>query len=135
MSQRMPPKRGRSKNHAGRVCRTHAVRPEADGLHDAADGAGLHELAGADGRAVLEALAVHDRIDAPRLRLHAAHLGQLIERGDARLVDHVVLAVLHHADAERRALVRDRRAQHQLDGARPRGSPSRCGRASPAGTA
>ena len=43
------------------------------------------------------------------------HLGQLRERGDARLVGHVVLAVLHHANAERRALVGHDRAQHELD--------------------
>ena len=43
----------------------------------------------------------------PGLRLHAAHLGELLERRDARLVGHVVLAVLHHADAERRPLVGD----------------------------
>ena len=47
--------------------------------------------------------------------LHAANVGKLLERGDARLVDHVVLAVLHDADAERRALVRNAGAQHQLD--------------------
>ena len=43
-------------------------------------------------------------------RLHLAHLGELLERRDARLVGHVVLAVLHHANAERRALDRDRRS-------------------------
>ena len=106
-----------SKNHAGRVLEVHAVRPEPDGLHDAADRARLDQLAGLDRGAVLEPLAVHDRVDAARLRLHPAHLGELLERGDARLVGHVVLAVLHHADAERRALVRDGGAEHELDGA------------------
>ena len=91
------------------------MRTEPDRLHDVADGAGLHQLARPDGRAVFEPLAVHDRVDAAGLRLHAAHLGQLLERRDARLVGHVVLAVLHHADADRRAVGRNRRAQHQLD--------------------
>ena len=116
MSQRMPPNCGFSKNHGGRDRRRHAMRPEPDRLHDVADRAGLHQLARPDGRAVLEPLAVHDRVDAAGLGLHAPHLGQLLERRDARLVGHVVLAVLHHADADRRALVRNRRAQHQLDG-------------------
>ena len=106
----MPPKRAFSKNHAGRAFGLIAVRPEADRLDHAADRAGLDQLAGPDRRAVLESLAVHDRVDAARLRLHAPHLGELLERGDARLVGHVVLAVLHHADAERRALVGDDRS-------------------------
>ncbi len=90
------------------------MRAKSDRLHDLTDGAGLDELAGLDRRAVLHPLAVHDRIDALRLGLDPTHLGQLLERRDARLVDHVVLAVLHHAHAERRALVGNGRAQDQL---------------------
>ena len=118
----------------GTGLRIHAVWPETDGLHDPADRPGLDELRGANGRAVFEALAVHDGINAPRLRLHATDLGELVERRDARLVDHVVLPVLHHADAERRPLVRDRGAQHQLDARHPPESPVHSGRASPGGT-
>ena len=91
------------------------MRAKSDRLHDLADGAGLHELAGLDRGAVLHPLAVHDRIDTLGLGLDATHLGQLLERRDARLVDHVVLAVLHHANAERRAFVGNGRAQDQLD--------------------
>ena len=71
---------------------------------------------GLHGGPVLEPLAVHDRVDALRLRLHATNLRQLLERRDARLVGHVVLAVLHHADAERRALVGNAGAQDELNG-------------------
>ncbi len=95
--------------------RRDAVRAETDGLHDAADGAGLHQLAGSHRRTILEPLAVHDRVDALRLSLHTAHLGELLERRDARLVGHVVLAVLHDADAEGRAIDRNRRAQDELN--------------------
>ena len=48
-----------------------AVRAEADGLDDLADRAGLDELRGLDRRAILEALAVHDRVDAAGLGLDA----------------------------------------------------------------
>ena len=109
------------------------MRPEADRLHDPADRAGLDQLAGLDGRAVLEPLAVHDRVDAPGLRLHATHLGELLERGDARLVGHVVLAVLHHADAERRALVRDRPRSAPAGSHGRRALLSRCAPASTCG--
>ena len=51
------------------------------------------------------------------LGLHAAHLGQLLERGHARLVAHVVLAVAHGFDAERRAVERDAGADDQGDAA------------------
>ena len=91
-----------------------AVRREVDGLDDAANRARLHEVAGPDGGAHFVALAVQDRVDALGLRLHAPRLGELLERGDAGLVGQVVLAVLHDADADRRPLVRDRGAQHEL---------------------
>ncbi len=90
------------------------VRSQADRLHDAADRPRLHQLAGLDRGAVLEPLAVHDRVDALGLGLDLAHFGQLLERRDARLVDQVVLAVLHHANAERAALVGDGGADDEL---------------------
>ena len=40
---------------------------------------------------------------------------ELRERRDARLVRQIVLAVLHHADAQRCALIGNDRAQHQLN--------------------
>ena len=95
--------------------RRHLVRAHPDRLDDPANRSALHQLAGADGGAVLEPFAVHDRVDAFGLRLHLAHFGELLERRDSRLVDHVVLAVLHHADPERRALVGNAGADHQLD--------------------
>jgi hypothetical protein len=91
------------------------VRPEAHRLHDLPDGACLHELPAFARGPVLEPLAVADRVDALRLRLHPADLGELLEGGDARLVGHVVLAVAHDPDAEGRPLVRDPGAHHELD--------------------
>ena len=91
-----------------------AVRREVDGLDDAANRARLHEVAGPDGGAHFVALAVQDGVDALGGGLHAPRLGELLERGDAGLVGQVVLAVLHDADADRRPLVRDRGAQHEL---------------------
>ncbi len=91
------------------------MRPESDRLHDLTDGAGAHQLPCSDRRAILEPLAVHDRVDAPRLGLDLSNLGQLLERRNARLVDHEVLAVFHDADAERRPLVRDGGADHELN--------------------
>ena len=57
----------------------HAMRSQPDGLHDATDRAGLDELACLDGCAVLEALAVHDGVDAASISLHASHFRQLFE--------------------------------------------------------
>ena len=92
-----------------------AMRPESDRLHDLADRSLLHEIAGANRRCVLESFTVENRIDALRLRLDASHFGQLLERRDARLVRHVVLAGAHHTDAERRPLVRHDRRHHEVD--------------------
>src|SRR5262249_52520587 len=91
------------------------MRAEADSLDDFADGAGLDQLAGFDSSGILEALAVHDRIDALRLPLYAAGFGNLRERGDARLVDHEILVTPHHANAEWRSLIRNRGADDQMN--------------------
>src|SRR5690606_20247598 len=61
------------------------------------------------------ALAVLDRVDAPRLGLDAAYLGELFQGGDPGLVAHVILPCAHHADAERCPLVRDRGGYDELD--------------------
>ena len=61
-------------------------------------------------------LGVADRIDPPGLGLDPAHLGQLLQRGHARLVAHIVLAVAHHLDAERRAVGGDAGREDQCDG-------------------
>src|SRR5262245_65621778 len=86
--------------------RIHTMRPEPDGLDHLANGAGLHQLACLDRRLVLVPFAVQDRVDPLRLRLHAADLLELLERGHARLVDHGVLAVPPDLDADRRAVGR-----------------------------
>ena len=93
----------------------HPVGTEADRLDDPADGARLDQLAGLDRRPVLEPLAVEDRIDALRLRLHAAHLCELLEGRHPRLVHHEVLAVAHDLEAERGPLVGDGSAHDELD--------------------
>src|SRR5262245_48679933 len=95
--------------------RIDAMRAEADSLDDFADSAGFDQLAGFDGGGILESLAVHNRIDALRLPLYVSGLGQLRERGGAWLVDHEVLAAPHHANAERRAIIRDRGADDQVN--------------------
>ena len=62
-------------------------------LHHLADGPGMDQFAGLDRCADLQPLRVADRVDPAGLSLDPAHLGQLLQRGDARLVDHEVLAV------------------------------------------
>ena len=59
---------------------------------DAADGAGFDQVAGGDGGGLRVVLGIADREDAAGLGLHAAQLGELVERGGARLVEHHVLA-------------------------------------------
>ena len=61
-------------------------------------------------------LGIADRIDAPGLALHLAHGGELLERGDAGLVDHDILAVSHRLDAEGRAFRGNAGADDELDG-------------------
>ncbi len=92
-----------------------AVRPEPDGVDHLADRPGLHQLARLHGRPGLEMLGVADRVDPAGLGLHPPHLGQLLQRGHARLVGEIVLAGLHHGDAERRPVGRDAGGGDQLD--------------------
>ncbi len=47
--------------------------------------------------------------------MHAARFGQLFKRGEARLVGHEVLAVAHHAYAQRRAISRHGRGDDELN--------------------
>ena len=91
------------------------MRSQPDRLYDITDGACLDQLARFDGAAILEALAVHDRVDPSGRSLHATNVCELLQRDDAGLVHHIILAMLHHADAERGALVRNDRREHKLD--------------------
>ena len=91
------------------------MRAEADRLDDGADRAGLHQIAGLHRGPVLVPLAVHHREDPLRLGLDLARLGELRQRRHRRLVREEVLAGLHHADAEGRALAGDRGAGHEGD--------------------
>ena len=60
-------------------------------------------------------LGIADREDAAGLGLHAAQLGELVERGGARLVEHHVLAGAHGADRHRGAVGEDAGADDELD--------------------
>src|SRR6185436_17596052 len=56
-----------------------------------------------------------DRPDARGLALHAAHALELVERRDARLVGHEILAGAHRLDREVGALVEHGRAGEETD--------------------
>ena len=62
------------------------MRRNIDGLDYLADRALPHQFAGVDGRLHFEQLAVQDRVDALGLGDRLAHLGQLLEGGQAGLV-------------------------------------------------
>ena len=107
--------RSRLQNQSGRGVVADPVRPEADRLQHAADRAGLDQLAGGDGGGLRVVLGIEDREDAAGLGLHAAQLGELVERRRARLVEHHVLAVAHGADRHRRAVGQDAGADDEPD--------------------
>src|SRR5687768_11761401 len=85
------------------------MRPEANGLNDLPDRPGLNQLACTHRRAILESFAVYDRVDASCRRLYTFHFRQVGERRNAGFVDHEILPVLHDANAEGGAQVRDDR--------------------------
>src|SRR3712207_1540664 len=61
--------------------RVQTMRSESDRLQRPPDCAAIdHQLAGADRRRVLMALAERHREDAPRFLLHTPRLGQLLQR-------------------------------------------------------
>ena len=91
------------------------MRPEADDLHHAADGALLDQLPGAHGAFHVQPLAEIDHV-FPAGRLHlGARGGELVERGEGRLVGEIVLAGIHHAQAERAALAGHGGGGHEQD--------------------
>src|SRR6476620_10838813 len=98
----------------GPLRRMDAIGAETARLDYAANGSGLDELPCLHRRPILEALTVHDRVDPLRLCLNFAGFRELLERRDSGLVGHVVLAVLHDPDANRGALFRNRRTEHEL---------------------
>src|SRR5262249_35086476 len=99
----------------GARSRIHAMRSQTNGLEDLTDGPGVDQLTCFDSCGVLEPFAVHDRVDAPCLFLHAANLCELFERRDAGLVRHVIFAVSHRFNADGRAVLRYRGAEDELD--------------------
>lgn len=88
--------------------------PHADDLHHLADGPGLHQLPGVDSGLHLQALAVVDHVLAARLGDGALDVLQLLQSGEGGLVGEVVLARLHHPDAQGGPLAGDAGAGHQL---------------------
>ena len=91
------------------------VRRNVDRLDDLADRALLDQFARIDSGFHLEPLTVHDREDALGFGNRLAHLRQLLQGRDSRLVREIVLAPFHDFNAQRRALIRNLRAQHQLN--------------------
>src|SRR5262245_45463862 len=92
-----------------------AMWAQSRGLQNLADGSCLHQFAGTYGSLVLEALAVHDRIDSFGLFLYPSHFCQLVQGSDPGLVRHVVFAMFHHLDPQRRAVDRNAGADYKLN--------------------
>ena len=92
-----------------------AVRAKPDGIHNRADCAGLHQIPGFHDATHSEVLGIVDRIDTLCFRLHAAHFGELSQRGHARLVRQEILASAHNLDAQECPVSVDASARHQGD--------------------
>ena len=76
---------------------------------------GLNQLARSHGRLLRDMLAETDGVYAPGLRLHPPRIRQLLEVSKGRLVRHVVLAMLHDANAKRRPFIRHGSADDQVN--------------------
>jgi hypothetical protein len=77
----------------------------AHDLNHASDGALFDQLPGANTGFDVQALAVIDHVFAPGALGDGASLGELIERGEGRLVGEVIFPGLHDPAAERAAFV------------------------------
>ena len=91
-----------------------AVRPHADDLQDPADSALFYQLASQDGALDVQPLAEIDKVPPPRPRAGGLDGVELREGGEGGLVGEVVLAVLHHPDAEGGAVAGDGSRCHEL---------------------
>src|ERR1039458_9087475 len=91
------------------------VRSDIDGLDDFTDRALANKITRVDGGLHFEQLAVHDRIDTLGFGDGLAHFGQLLERGQPRLIREDVLAPLHGAHGDARAFAGDLRGENELD--------------------
>ena len=92
----------------------HAVRARAQHLHDPADGPVCDELPGEHGALHVQPLAEVDHVLPAGCARLGARLRELVEGGDRRLVGEVVLAVLHHPQAEPAAVRGDGGTRDQL---------------------
>ena len=93
--------------------RTQTVRAEADDLDHPADGALFDELAGVHGTFHMQALAVIHHVFLSGFGGFFLCAVQLFQRGERRLIGKVILAGVHHPQAERTALGGDRRTRDQ----------------------
>ncbi len=91
------------------------MRPQPRRMNDTADRAVCDEFFRHDGRGHHETLGETDREDAPRLAHRLLDSRQLIERGDARLVDHHVLAMRHGVDRYSRPIAGNGSADDHVD--------------------
>ena len=124
MSHRMPPYCSGFQNQSGRPPPPPAsppllkdlVRRDVDGLDHLADRALPNQFACIDGRLHLKQLAVHDGVDALGLGNRLAHVGQLLQRRDARAcqTSNPCRASWRALHAQWRALVGDLRTEDQL---------------------
>ncbi len=87
--------------------RIEPVRPKAENLQHAPDGALPDKLAGVDGALDVQTLAVIHHVFAPRARGGLARPGELVQRRKWGFVGEVILAGLHHGATKRPALGRD----------------------------
>lgn len=84
-----------------------AVRPEAENLHDLADGTAGDELGGEHGGFDVEPFAEIDGVFLGGAGDHGFGRVELLERRERSLVREVILAGLHHAAAKRAAITGD----------------------------
>src|SRR5690606_21559345 len=94
----------------------HSMRPQPYGLDDLSNSAFLHQFPCFNSSAVFKPFAVHNGIDPSGLLLYPTDFFKLFKAGDTWLICHIILAVLHHPDAQWSPLVRYDRAEHQVDG-------------------
>ncbi len=91
------------------------MRSKAHHLDDPSDRPVPDQFPGKDGAFHMEPLAVIDHVFSARSRGRRARLLQLVERGERRLVGEVILARLHHANAERASIGGNGRRRDEMN--------------------
>ncbi len=90
---------GRRTTRAASACAAGAA--QTGGVDDLADGPGLDQFAGLDGRGGLEMFGIERWRRCAGLGLHPAHLGRADPASPCRPVEHRILAVAHGIDWRR----------------------------------